>query len=124
MTLLEQLKEKKRFDEGFMFEYTKSQHAAVIAALEEREVRSPKIFEIQSSGEKDWVVADDMFEAIKWYLSETDNSFLDLDSVFELSTENANEYVVKFDDNEEYTFAKAIEVDERMPPYILASTAY
>lgn len=90
-----------------------------------------KIFEVHIEGEQDFVVADDMFDAIKWYLGETGNDFGDLDNVLELTKEEWDKHIVSnyededsMDDVTEMTFAKAIEVDERMPPYILASTAY
>lgn len=83
-----------------------------------------KIFEVHIGGEKDYVVADSLFEAIKFYLEDTGNHFVDLDDVVELDKENYHKYTVVYDEGDEMTFAKAIEDNERMPPYILASTAY
>lgn len=89
-----------------------------------------RIFEFYSQGEKDYVVADNMFEAIKFFLGETDNHFSILDNVLELPKEEWDKHIISnyededMDDVTEATFTKAIEDDERMPPYILASTAY
>jgi hypothetical protein len=90
-----------------------------------------KIFEFKSSGEEDYVVADDMFEAIKWYLEETSNHFDDLDNVLEMPKEDWGKHIVSnyedednMEDVVEMTFAKAVEESEQALPYILASTAY
>lgn len=88
-----------------------------------------KIFKIDV-GEIDWVYAQDMLEALRFYCGETGLGLDEIESIEEIPEEKWDEIKVKNSDwheddpieDKEWTFREA--VSGETTPFIIASTAY
>ena len=86
-----------------------------------------KIYELQISGEKEWIAAETTIQAIIIYSKTTGNSLEDFeeeDEIIEIPESKWNNLTIKFpdEDRKETTFSEYME-DVVTPEYI-ASTVY
>ena len=86
------------------------------------------VYEIQTQGEKEWIAAENIIQALRYYESVTDIGLIHFDlhdDIVEIPKEKWNDYYIKFEDDpsiKDKTFASY--VPYLMNPEIICSTAY